>query len=295
MFRFWDDRLVRRFSNARVRAAPWPRSHMGRNVLRLPLAAVALAAMSAFAATGQAAGAVRADSAPGYPVSTEESDVRTWIAAHTSVRPGDILVIAPGVVVALERVARAADAAAPVRITVHEELVDARLAEQAHIRSARIEIEVGCATGLTRIAGQTKFTLPDLKGDALSGGAAADWTRSGDGTPMQRIAKAACGEGAGTGSRPASSAEAPHPGAAGPSFEVLLGSYSTDANAHAAVASLVRNFPEPMQGREAIVHKAIAKGRDYFLVTVGGFGRRADAGSFCKAVHAAPADCLIRR
>ncbi len=78
-------------------------------------------------------------------------------------------------------------------------------------------------------------------------------------------------------------------------FTVQLGSYSSAERAHQAAADLSRDFPKPMLGRAYSVRQASAKGRDYFLLTVGGFSGRSDAAAFCKAVHAEPSGCIIRK
>ncbi len=93
--------------------------------------------------------------------------------------------------------------------------------------------------------------------------------------------------------QPARAAIAPA-ASSGPAFKVLLGSYSTEGNAHVAVAALNRSFPEPMKGRDVVVRKALVNGKDYFAVAVQGFVQHADASEFCKAIHATPDACLIR-
>ena len=295
-----------------------PRPCLGRKATVLAAAlALALVAGPALAATGGAA-------PPGYPASAEARDVLPWLVAHTSVRPGAVIVISPQAVVSLDRVTRGADKTAPIAATVREELIDARLAERLHVRSTRLELDLDCAASLYRVRENTRFTLPDLKGDAVKKPAGDLWARLEDGTALFKVASVACAPGkAGpeekTASPPVSSqapaparvspgpplpkAETPHPSPAptgasqavaraGPSFKVLLGSYSIEGNAHAAVADLTRGFPEPIKGRDVVVRKTSVKGKDYFAVAVLGFAARTDASAFCKAVHAD--DCLIR-
>jgi hypothetical protein len=324
-----------------------------RNAALRISAPTALALAAALGVVGPACAAVPA---AGYPASAQERDVLPWLSAHTSAHPGDVVALTPQAVVALDAVTHEPDQANLVDAAVREELIDAPLADHLHARSARIEVQVNCATGFYRIQQSTRFVLPDLKGDAVSTPMeGAGWTEPDPGTPMLKVARAACAKAMAAQSGAAGSAEpgapAPAPPAAapaqasaatssapsaptpppevpppapvkdtatsappkpaaqhvspaasasastpaGPMFEVHLGSYSTEANAHTAIAQLTRGFASPMQGHEAVVRKIPVGGRDLFLVTVQGFQEHADAASFCKAVHAAPADCLIRR
>ena len=297
--------------------------------VRAHLAAIALVVMASLLCPSAPAAAADAVSSapPGYPASGERGDVLAWLSAHTSVRPGDVVVISPQAVVSLD-VTRGADKTAPIDAIVREELIDAGLAERTHARSTRVQVQLDCAASMFRILENTRFALPDLKGDAVKKTSAAGWTGLQDGTVMESVAHAACGPVAAgpvvqTAAAPAPApapktvpaaatvikAEAPHPasppapapspaaasraGPTEPSYWILLGSYSNKDNAHVAVARLTRGFPGPIKGRDVIVHKALVNGRDYFFVAVEGFSQRADASGFCKAVHAAPDACLI--
>ncbi len=314
--------------------------------MSLPIqsAAIAVIAFSAAAVLGSGSPAC-ADTAaslpPGFPASSEDRDVLTWLAAHTSVRPADVVVISPQAVVSMEGVTRGADKAAPIDAVVREELIDAALAERTHARSTRVNVELDCAASLFRIRESTRFTLPDLKGAAVMKASAGGWTHLQDGTVMLSVAHTACGTGAAPPApamasvpnpaptpaplqarapapapapvvKPsttvaAASPEAPRPVAAAapaktspppssePTYWILLGSYSNTGNAHVAVAKLTRGYPGPVKGRDVVVRKTSVNGRDYFFVAVQGFRQRADASGFCKAVQAAPEDCLIRR
>ena len=285
---------------------------------------MSLAKQSAFVALAVAVGvccswSAAADAAPGappgYPASAEQRDVLAWLSANTSVRPGDIVVVSPQAVVSLDGVARGADKTAPIDVIVREELIDAGLAERTHARSTRVQVQLDCAASMFRIRESTRFALPDLKGDAVNKPSSASWTRLEDGTAMVKVAHAACVNGdvqMASASAPAPKAApavikaapppapaalapavAPRPGSTEPSFWILLGSYSNKDNAHVAVTRLTRGFPGPIKGRDVVVHKTSVKGRDVFFVAVEGFPQRADASGFCKAVHAAPDDCLI--
>ncbi len=278
--------------------------------------------------TGQATAEPVAIAAPAFPATAAAHDVLPWLAGHTSVRAGDIVVISPQAVVSLDRVAHGSDRTAPIVATVREELIDAALAERLHARSTRVDVELDCAAGVFRIRENTRFPLPDLKGDPVQRTPSADWTRLEDGTVMFSVAHAACGTGGpGSGAQltsvtapasapmavspvpaaarnetprapppasPSATASAAKASAPGASFRVQLGSYSSAANAHVAVAELTRGHPGPIKGRDVVVHKMSVKGRDYFFVAVEGFAQRADASGFCKSVHAAPDACLIR-
>ena len=309
-------------------------------------AAIAVIALSVASVLGSGSPA-RADgaasAAPGFPASTEDRDVLTWLAAHTSVRPADVVVISPQAVVSMEGVTRGADKAAPIDAVVREELIDAALAERTHARSTRVKVELDCAASLFRIRESARFTLPDLKGAAVMKASAGGWTHLEDGTVMLSVAHTACGNGAAppvvsnvvprapakapaatpVQARAATPApapvaktsttvatarpETPRPIAAAtpaktspspsvePTYWILLGSYSSTGNAHVAVTKLTRGYPGPVKGRDVVVRKTSVNGRDYFFVAVQGFQQKADASGFCKAVQAAPADCLIRR
>jgi len=295
-------------------SAVFPHPGPTRKGMRTRLAAAALVA--ALGAGSPTLAAAPSSALPGYPASAEAREVLPWLAAHTSVRASDIVIISPQAVVSLDRVTRAADGAAPIEATVREELIDAALAERLHVRSTRVEVELDCGASIFRVRENTRFTLPDLKGDAVKRPATDDWARLEDGTAMFRVAHAACATKAGTETAsasaspqtpapaklsptaPASNPEPARPAgtsqavASGPSFKVWLGSYSTEGNAHAAVAGLTSGFPEPTKGRDVVVRKTSVRGKDYFAVAVLGFAVRTDASAFCKAVHAD--DCLIR-
>jgi cell division septation protein DedD len=230
------------------------------------------------------------------------------------------VVIAPQAVVAMTGLARGADATAPATATIHEEMIDPVLAGKMRARSARVEVEVRCTAGLFRIRSSKRFALPDLLG-AITDGVPSDWARVEDGTPMQLVAKAMCAPAAvaATGVVPppaapiavpptfapaavgtAAPAPAPTTSAAppaprtGPAFRVQLGSFQVEDNAHSAVKNLATRYPGAMSGRSSSIGKMTVAGKSYFVVTIKGFTGHADAAGFCRTIHAAPADCIIR-
>ena len=164
--------------------------------VRTRLAAIALAIIAGLLCSPASAADAVSSGPPGYPASGERGDVLTWLSAHTSVRPGDVVVISPQAVVSLDGVTRTADKTAPIDAIVREELIDVALAERTHARSTRVLVQLDCAASMFRIRENARFALPDLKGDAVKKTSTADWTRLEDGTVMVQVAHAACATGA---------------------------------------------------------------------------------------------------
>lgn len=301
-----------------------------------------LAALTAAAIAGALPlSAAAQDAAASYPASAKAADVGPWLAAHTSVRPVDIVAIDPQAVVSLDAVTAQAGTSAPALAVVREEIIDPGYAERRLARSARIEVELNCAGGAYRVRRLTRFPLPDLKGAGTEVAAPVEWAYPPEGAPMSRILHIGCARAAATPAGPAprpaaapapvtasviatAPAASPAPVAQAPvrqapvtqatppppvspalvaataapvamPFRIQLGSYSTAENAHRASDELRRDFPRPVADHQVVVSQTSSGGRDYFLVLVQGFAARADAVAFCKAINAAPEQCLIRR
>ena len=256
-------------------------------------------------------GPALAAAGPDFPASSAEADILGWIAVRTSMPRSSILIIEPRAVVALAGKSPAAGGV--VRVDVREELIG----QDARTRSALFTVDLDCSTRRFRIAERRMFPLPDLKGPPQTDPQPRPWAAVQEASPIARAWQAVCTAGfVFPYASQAASAPAPPPRSSAPKaqvavalaapdspaptssagpYEAVLGAYTVKANALAASAKLDRALGRQLTGRRKAVVTATVKGVSYSVLSVSGFPTASEASVFCKAAHAIPLACIVKR
>ena len=126
-----------------------------------------------------------------FPTAADPASVASWLGAQTNIKPGSVVAVTPGFVVALVGKQKPLSPEGPVRVTLREEVIAPAFVDSVGGRSALMSVEIQCEERRLRMDGRNLYAGPNLSGRESVDDPSTEWLRIPEDKVMDEVADAA--------------------------------------------------------------------------------------------------------